>query len=127
MLFEMLQEEVIEQGWKNEEVKKSLDLCLACKACKSECPANVDIATYKAEFLSHFYESNRRPLFAHAFGNIDKWLRAASHAPRAANFFSHAPGFSHILRAALRLAPEREIPSLAPATFLQSFRKNGRK
>jgi FAD/FMN-containing dehydrogenase/Fe-S oxidoreductase len=127
MLFELLQGEIVKGGWQDEQVKKSLDLCLACKACKSECPANVDIATYKAEFLSHFYESNRRPLFAHAFGNIDKWLRAASHAPRAANFFSHAPGFSHILRAALRLAPEREIPSLAPATFLQSFRKNGRK
>ena len=44
MLFEMLQGEVIDEGWQNEEVKKSLDLCLACKACKSECPANVDIA-----------------------------------------------------------------------------------
>jgi FAD/FMN-containing dehydrogenase/Fe-S oxidoreductase len=127
MLFELLQGEIVKGGWQDEQVKKSLDLCLACKACKSECPANVDIATYKAEFLSHFYESNRRPLFAHAFGNIDKWLRAASRAPRAANFFSHAPGFSHILRAALRLAPQREIPSLAPATFLQSFRKNRRK
>jgi len=127
MLFELLQGEIVKGGWQDEQVKKSLDLCLACKACKSECPANVDIATYKAEFLSHFYESNRRPLFAHAFGNIDKWLRAASRAPRAANFFSHAPGFSHILRAALRLAPKREIPSLAPATFLQSFRKNRRK
>jgi FAD/FMN-containing dehydrogenase/Fe-S oxidoreductase len=124
MLFELLQGEIVKGGWQDEQVKKSLDLCLACKACKSECPANVDIATYKAEFLSHFYESNRRPLFAHAFGNIDKWLRAASRAPRAANFFSHAPGFSHILRAALRLAPKREIPSLAPATFLQSFGKN---
>ncbi len=127
MLFELLQGEIVKGGWQDEQVKKSLDLCLACKACKSECPANVDIATYKAEFLSHFYESNRRPLFAHAFGNIDKWLRAASRAPRAANFFSHAPGFRHILRAALRLAPEREIPSLAPATFLQAFRKNRRK
>ena len=124
MLFELLQGEIVKGGWQDKQVKESLDLCLACKACKSECPANVDIATYKAEFLSHFYESNRRPLFAHAFGKIDKWLQAASFSPRAANFFSHAPGFSHIMRTALRLAPEREIPSLAPASFLQSFRKN---
>jgi FAD/FMN-containing dehydrogenase/Fe-S oxidoreductase len=123
MLFELLQGEIVKGGWQDKQVKESLDLCLACKACKSECPANVDIATYKAEFLSHFYESNRRPLFAYAFGKVDKWLRAASVAPSAANFFSHAPGFSHIMRCALRLAPEREIPSLAPASFLQSFRK----
>ena len=56
MLFEMLQGEVVDGGWKNEQVKQALDLCLSCKACKSECPANVDIATYKAEFLSHYYE-----------------------------------------------------------------------
>ncbi|MGH9440328.1 MAG: FAD-binding and (Fe-S)-binding domain-containing protein, partial [Terriglobia bacterium] len=67
MLFEMLQGEVVGDGWKDEHVKKSLDLCLACKACKSECPTNVDIATYKAEFLSHYYESRRRPLYAYAF------------------------------------------------------------
>jgi FAD/FMN-containing dehydrogenase/Fe-S oxidoreductase len=124
MLFELLQGEIIRDGWQDVQVKKALDLCLACKACKSECPANVDIATYKAEFLSHFYETNRRPLFAHAFGRIDKWLQAASLAPRAANFFSHAPGFRHILRSALRLAPEREIPRLARASFLQSAREN---
>jgi Fe-S oxidoreductase len=124
MLFELLQGEIVRGGWQDEQVKKALDLCLACKACKSECPANVDIATYKAEFLSHFYETNRRPLFAHAFGRIDKWLQAASIAPRAANFLSHAPGFSRILRNALRLAPERQIPQLAPTSFLQSARKN---
>jgi FAD/FMN-containing dehydrogenase/Fe-S oxidoreductase len=124
MLFELLQGEIVKGGWQDEQVKESLDLCLACKACKSECPANVDIATYKAEFLAHFYESNCRPLFARVFGRIDKWLRAASLAPRAANFLSHAPGFSYILRTALRLAPEREIPSLAPASFLQWARKN---
>jgi Fe-S oxidoreductase len=84
----------------------------------------VDIATYKAEFLAHFYEKNRRPLFAHAFGKIDKWLRLASVAPRAANFFNHAPGFSHILRSALHLAPQRQIPRLASASFLEMTRRN---
>ena len=120
MLFELLQGEIVRGGWQDEEVKKALDLCLACKACKSECPANVDIATYKAEFLSHFYETNRRPLLAHAFGRIDEWLRLASIAPRAANFFSQAPGFSYFLRKALRLAPERAIPRLAAKSFLKS-------
>ena len=76
MLFEMLQGEVVRDGWKDEHVKKALDLCLSCKACKSECPTNVDIATYKAEFLSHYYENKRRPLHAYAFGMIDRWARA---------------------------------------------------
>lgn len=127
MLFELLLGEIVRGGWQNEQVKKALDLCLGCKACKSECPANVDMATYKAEFLSHYYETNRRPLFAHAFGRIDNWLHIASIAPRAANFLSHAPGFRHILRTALRLAPERIIPRLTPASFLQSARTNHNK
>jgi FAD/FMN-containing dehydrogenase/Fe-S oxidoreductase len=122
MLFELLQGEIVRGGWQDEQVKKALDLCLACKACKTECPANVDIATYKAEFLSHFYETNRRPLFAHAFGRIDKWLQLASLAPRTANFLTHAPGFSHILRMALHLTPAREIPRLARGSFRHAIR-----
>src|ERR1035438_8080724 len=113
MLFEMLQGEVIEEGWKNEEVKKSLDLCLACKACKSECPANVDLATYKAEFLSHYYEGRFRPLNAYAFGMIDRWARLATIAPRIANGLSSAPGVNQLLRKALGLAKQREIPQFA--------------
>ena len=48
-------------GWRSEEVKESLDLCLACKGCKSDCPVGVDVATYKAEFLSHYYEGRSPP------------------------------------------------------------------
>ena len=61
MLFEVLQGEVVRDGWKDEHVKKALDLCLSCKACKSECPTNVDMATYKAEFLAHYYEGKKPP------------------------------------------------------------------
>ena len=90
MLWEVLQGEVIRDGWNDEHVKKSLDLCLSCKACKSECPTNVDIATYKAEFLSHYYEKNRRPLHAYAFGMIDRWLRLALPSPADSPTFSRA-------------------------------------
>jgi FAD/FMN-containing dehydrogenase/Fe-S oxidoreductase len=125
MLFEMLQGEVIEGGWRNEEVKKALDLCLACKACKSECPANVDLATYKAEFLSHYYEGRLRPPHAYAFGMIDQWAELASFAPRVANAIGNAPGINQMIRRALGLAPQRQIPQFAIGNFQQWARKRG--
>ncbi len=70
LLFEMLQGDPMKGGWKSEAVKESLDLCLACKGCRSECPMNVDMATYKAEFLSHYYEGRLRPRHAYAMGWI---------------------------------------------------------
>ena len=119
MLFEMLQGEVVGDVWKNRQVKEALDLCLSCKACKSECPTNVDIATYRAEFLSHYYEHARRPLHAYAFGMIDRWARLGSIAPRVANAFARAPGVTGLLRKTLHLAPQRELPRLASTSFRQ--------
>jgi len=119
MLFELLQGEVIRGAWEDEEVKEAMELCLSCKACKSECPANVDIATYKAEFLSHYYENKQRPLKAYAFGLIERWTRLASRIPRIANFLSQAPGSRHLLQRVLGLAPQRQLPRLAPVPFWQ--------
>ena len=124
MLFEVLQGEVISDGWKDENVKDALDLCLACKACKSECPTNVDVATYKAEFLAHYYEENRRPLHAYAFGMIDRWAKMASHTPRLANFFSSAPILKQIMQAVLHLAPQRKMPQFATGTFQNWAKKH---
>ena len=123
LLWEMLQGEVVRDGWKSEEVKQALDLCLSCKACKSECPANVDIATYKAEFLSHYYESKRRPLRAYAFGMIDRWARLGSIAPGMANFFSQTDRLRQTLQKSLDLAVQRELPRLAQTTFRGWARK----
>jgi len=125
MLFEVLQGEVISDGWKDEHVKSALDLCLSCKACKSECPTNVDVATYKAEFLAHYYEENPRPLHAYAFGMIDRWARLGSNFPRLANFFSSAPGYRQILQGLLHLAPQRKMPQLAHSTFRSWAKKRG--
>ena len=80
--WEMLNGNVITDGWRDENVKESLDLCLSCKGCKGDCPVNVDIATYKAEFLSHYWEGRVRPRHAYAFGWIDQWARLASNLAR---------------------------------------------
>jgi len=125
LLFEMLQGEVIQDGWQNQQVKESLDLCLSCKACKTECPANVDMATWKAEFLSHYYERKRRPLNAWAFGLVDRWAGMASRAPGLANLLSRAPGTSHLMRALLGIAPQRQLPRFASSTFRQWAGKRG--
>ncbi len=76
LLFEMMNGEVLTDGWKSEAVKDALDLCLACKGCKDDCPVNVDMATYKAEFLSHYYEGRLRPRHAYSMGWINRWARA---------------------------------------------------
>ncbi len=119
MFFELLQGEIIRDAWQDENVKQALDLCLSCKACKSECPTNVDIATYRAEFLSHYYERKSRPLYALFFGRIDRWARLASLAPRTANLLSRAPGIDQLLRLLLHLPKQRKLPRFADRTFRQ--------
>jgi len=103
-----------------------LELCLSCKACKSECPANVDIATYKAEFLSHYYETQRRPLNALAFGNIDLWARAASHLPGLVNLTTQLPFLRDLAKLAAGMPAQRRIPAFAPQTFKQWWEERWR-
>src|SRR3989475_983764 len=88
LLFEMLEGDPIKGEWKDDHVREALDLCFACKACKSECPVNVDMASYKAEFLSHYYERRLRPVSAYTMGWIYWWARLAAQAPRLVNFFA---------------------------------------
>jgi Fe-S oxidoreductase len=126
LLFEMLQGEVIgKRGWHDDAVKDALDLCLACKGCKSDCPVNVDMATYKAEFLSHYYEGRARPRSAFAFGLIYQWARLAAYAPGLVNFFTQTPFLGDIGKWITGMAPQRRIPAFAPQTFKAWFRQRG--
>jgi FAD/FMN-containing dehydrogenase/Fe-S oxidoreductase len=122
LLWEMTRGEVIRDGWSSREVKQSLDLCLACKGCKSDCPVAVDVATYKAEFLSHYYEGRVRPRSAYAFGNIDVWARLASHVPGLANLTTQLPVLRDIAKRVAGVARERNIPAFAPQSFRSWFR-----
>ena len=126
LLWEMTQnpdraDAVIREGWRSEEVKHSLDLCLSCKGCKSDCPVNVDVATYKAEFLSHYYDGRLRPLNAYAFGNIDFWASLASKAPGLVNLSTQLPFLSDIAKIVAGMPPQRRIPAFAPETFKDWF------
>jgi len=117
LLWEMTKGDFIKDGWQSEAVKESLDLCLACKGCKSDCPVGVDVATYKAEFLSHYYESNGRPLNAMALSRIDLWLRTAAHVPGLVNIVTQLPGLRDLAKLAAGIPGQRRIPALAPQTF----------
>jgi len=121
LLFEMLEGAPLQGGWRDDAVEEALDLCLACKGCKGECPVNVDMATYKAEFLSHHYAGRLRPRSAYAMGLIHWWARIASRAPRAANFVSSAPGSSAAFKWLGGVAPQRKVPQFADETFRRWF------
>ena len=123
LLFEMLERNPLRDGWQNEAVKDALDLCLACKGCKSECPVNVDMATYKAEFLAHYYERKRRPRSAYAFGLMYWWARAASAAPGLVNALAQTPLLRDAGKAAAGMAAQRRIPLFAQQTFREWFER----
>jgi FAD/FMN-containing dehydrogenase/Fe-S oxidoreductase len=113
LLWELMQGEVLPDQWKNKQVKESLDLCLSCKACKSECPVSVDMATYKSEFLAHHYEGESRPLAHYAFGRIDLFARLAGFAPRLVNSINNAPIISPFIKKILHIHPNRTFPRFA--------------
>ena len=123
MLFEMLRGEVIDDGWRDPHIKEALDLCLACKGCKGDCPVSVDVATYKAEFLAHYYEGRTRPPAAYAMGLIDKWAQLASLTPALANLATQTPGFASIARKLGGITQHRDLPAFPPQTFKDWFAK----
>ncbi len=115
LLFEMFEGEAIPADWRNDEVKNALELCISCKGCKGDCPTGVDMATYKAEFLSHYYKGRLRPLPAYTMGLIYWWAGMASAMPRVAN------AFMPLMKALGGVARERKMPKFARRTFRQLF------
>ena len=119
LLFEMLRGETIPEGWRDEGIKDALDLCLACKGCKGDCPVSVDVATYKAEFLAHFYEGRLRPAAAYSMGLIDRWAAIGSHVPTLANLFTQTPGLSALAKKVTGVTQHRTMPPFPPQSFKQ--------
>ncbi|BBZ49043.1 FAD-binding protein [Mycobacterium heidelbergense] len=121
LLFEMVQGDVITDGWRSTEVHDALDLCLACKGCLSDCPVNVDMATYKAEFLFHHYRGRFRPMAHYSMGWIPFWARLAAAAPSLLNAVMHSPGLSTLLKKAGGIDARRELPRFADERFTAWF------
>jgi FAD/FMN-containing dehydrogenase/Fe-S oxidoreductase len=123
LLWEMLQGDVIKDGWSSEPVKEALDTCLSCKGCRSDCPTHTDMASYKAEFLSHYYEKHMRPRQALTMGRIGEWAPLAGKLPWLANLMTQTPGLSRIAKWAGGVAAERDMPKFAARTFRQLAKK----
>ena len=119
LLWELMQSESLPDKWQNEQVHEALDLCLSCKACKSECPVRVDMATYKAEFLAQHYANRVHPLPHYLFGFMDRWARLGSFAPAIANGALALPGMESLAKRIADVASERSLPRLASRSFLR--------
>ncbi|MGH8518582.1 MAG: (Fe-S)-binding protein, partial [Panacagrimonas sp.] len=121
LLAEMLRGEVITDGWASREVKEALDWCLACKGCRSDCPTHTDMAAYKAEFLSHYYETHRRPRQAWSMGRIGEWAPLASKFSGLVNAVARNP----LSKWVAGVSGDRSLPKFAPRTFRSGFKSGG--
>ncbi|MCS7483330.1 FAD-binding and (Fe-S)-binding domain-containing protein [Umezawaea endophytica] len=114
LLFEMLNGDVVKDGWRSTEVRDALDLCLGCKGCKRDCPVDVDMATYKAEFLHQHYRGRVRPVAHYSMGWLPLWLRLGL-VNRLTSRFPRLAG----------LDPRRRMPVVAKRSFRATFQRSG--
>ncbi len=101
----------------HKEIYEALDLCLSCKACKSECPSSVDVAKLKAEFLQHYYNENGIPMRTRAIANISKLNKLGAILPWLSNFFMSNAFTSTLLKRSLGFAPKRSLPKIKKQNF----------
>ncbi len=123
LLWEMLAGSLHTEGFQSQPVHEALDLCLSCKACKTECPVQVDMAAYKAEFLAQHYQGRLHPLQHYVFGFADKLARFGSMAPGLTNGILTGALTSPIVKRIVSVAHQRTLPSLASRPYATSRSK----
>jgi FAD/FMN-containing dehydrogenase/Fe-S oxidoreductase len=126
VLQELVRGELVTDGWRAPEVAESLDLCLGCKGCASDCPAGVDVATYKAEVLHRAHRGRLRPVTHYSLGWLPRWAAVAARAPRLVNAALAAPGLGRLARRAAGIDPRRGLPRFARHSFRVAARARPR-
>ncbi|HST47096.1 FAD-binding and (Fe-S)-binding domain-containing protein [Jatrophihabitans sp.] len=121
VLQELANGGLITGGWRSPELAEALDLCLACKGCSSDCPAGVDMATYKAETLYQRYRRRPRPAAHYALGWLPRWSRLATRAPRLANAALRPAPLAALAKRAGGIDRRRPLPAFARQSFRDWF------
>lgn len=109
--------------WRSPEVHDSLDLCLACKGCASDCPTGIDMATYKSEVLHQSYRKRLRPRSHYTLGWLPRWSRLASRFPRLANLGMRLPLVGRLALWGAGVDQRRNIPAFATTPFRRWWKK----
>jgi FAD/FMN-containing dehydrogenase/Fe-S oxidoreductase len=120
LLWEMLSGALRNEGFQSRAVYEALDLCLSCKACKSECPVQVDMAAYKSEFLAQRYKGRPHPLHHYIFGFADRLARYGSLAPALTNAVLTGQLSSPLIKRIAGVAQQRQLPRLAARSYQRS-------
>jgi len=124
ILRELLTRSTGKNPFDHQEIYEVMDLCLSCKGCKSECPSNVDIVKYKAEFLQHYYDAHGVPLRSWLIANITSINRLGSLVPWFYNAFVKNVFFANLLKRSIGFATKRSMPLLYKSTLKSWFRKH---
>jgi len=120
LLWEMLAGALRDEGLRSPAVHEALDLCLSCKACKTECPVQVDMAAYKSEFLAQRYKGRPHPIQHYVFGFADKLARIGSFSPALTNALLTGPATSPLVKHLAGIASQRQLPRLAAKSYQRS-------